>query len=64
MGVGGGRALTWQDVDPGAEVEELTVPGPGDLWGRIGLHVTQQRHHVTLDHAHILLLGADDPRRH
>lgn len=60
----GGRWLTWQNVDTAAEQVDLPVSGPGDFWRRVRLDVTQQGHHVALDHTNLLFLAANYSRRH
>lgn len=64
LGIACDRELTWQDADASAEQVDLPVSSPGDVWRRVRLDVTQQRHHVALDHADLLLLAANYSRRH
>lgn len=54
-------ALTWQDMDARAELEDLSISGPCDLWRRVRLDVTQHGHHVTLYHTHLLLPASYHP---
>lgn len=57
------QRLTWQNVNAGAEMEDLSIFGPGNLWRRVCLDVTQQRHHVALSHTNLLLFRACYSRR-
>lgn len=57
------QRLTWQNVNAGAEMEDLPIFGPGNLWRRVCLEVTQQRHHVALSHTNLLLFRARYSRR-
>lgn len=56
--------LTWQNADASAKQMDLPVSGPGDVWRRVCLDVTQQRHHVALNHANFLFFAANYSRRH